>query len=407
VKFSCKQPDLIQALNIVSKAITSRTTIPVLKGILLTAGEDDALQLSASDLNISVETTMDAAVASAGSLIIQAKLFSDIIRKFPSGDVEIEEKENGVVHIKCMRSEFTLMSVPPDEFPGIQDISDGERISFDRDILKEMIRKTCFAASIEEIRGIFTGVLMEVKEDSLTMVALDGFRMAVVREKTESEEKRNIIIDARLMADVGRIIADTESGERRGNKEKETPEEDAKDAAKTAKKEAGARTEKEGEESSVFVELDDKKAIFHLKKTRVFVRILEGEFIKYKDILPKECATSVIVNKNDIQESVERASLLIREGKNHFIKCVISDDTLCIVSRTEEGAVREEVSIDKTGEDLSIGFNAKFILDALKAISDEDIRMEFNTATAPCLIKPMEGDSFEYMVLPVRLSAGN
>jgi DNA polymerase-3 subunit beta len=368
MKFSCNQQTLSKALNTVSKAVTSRTTIPILKGILLEVNGDNTLTLSASDLDLSIEKRIEVAAEEVGSVVVSARLFSDIVRKLPNEEIQIEEQENNTIIIKCLASEFTIVGQPADEFPNIGDINLDKKISLDRDILKEMIKKTSFAASIDESKGIIVGVLVEMEEEYLNMVALDGFRMAITREAVKNEEKKKIIIAARILNEINKIISENEEGK------------------------------------EIFFILDEKKAVFLLDETKVVLRLLEGDFIKYNDILPKEWKCRAILNRSEMLSSIERASLLAKEGKNNLIKLSIFRDKIIITSRSEEGNVKEEVFVEKEGVDLDIGFNSKYLLDVLKAVDDERIAMEFNTSVSPCLIKPLEGRKFEYLVLPVRIS---
>ena len=369
MKFSCNQQILSKALNTVSKAVTSRTTIPILKGILLEVNSENTLTLSASDLDLSIEKRIEVSSEEEGSVVVSARLFSDIIRKLPNEEILIEEQENNTIVIKCLASEFTIVGQPADEFPNIGEINEEKKLSLEKDILKEMIKKTSFAASIGESKGIIVGVLIEMEEESLNMVALDGFRMAITREEMKNEEKKKIIIAARILNEINKIISENE---------------DSKE---------------------IYFILDEKKAVFLLDGTKIVLRLLEGDFIKYNDILPKEYKSKVIVNRNELLNSIERASLLAKEGKNNLIKLSIFRDKIIITSRSEEGNVKEEVFIEKEGTDLDIGFNSKYILDVLKAVNDERIVMEFNTGVSPCLIKPLEGRKFEYLVLPVRISS--
>ena len=368
MKFSCNQQTLSRALNTVSKAVTSRTTIPILKGILLEVNEDNTLTLSASDLDLSIEKRIGVNAEESGSVVVSARLFSDIVRKLPNEDIQIEEQENNTIIIKCLASEFTIVGQPADEFPNIGEINLDKKLSLEKDILKEMIKKTSFAASIDESKGIIVGVLVEMEEEYLNMVALDGFRMAITREAMKNEEKKKIIIAARILNEINKIISENE---------------DSKE---------------------IFMILDEKKAVFLLDETKVVLRLLEGDFIKYNDILPKEYKSKVIVSRNDLLNSIERASLLAKEGKNNLIKLSIFRDKIIITSRSEEGNVKEEVFVEKEGTDLDIGFNSKYLLDVLKAVDDEKIALEFNTSVSPCLIKPTEGRKYEYLVLPVRIS---
>jgi len=368
MKFSCNQQTLSKALNTVSKAVTSRTTIPILKGILLEANSENTLTLTASDLDLSIEKRVDVSVEEEGSVVVSARLFSDIIRKLPNEEIQIEEQENNTIVIKCLASEFTIVGQPADEFPNIGELNLENKLSLEKDILKEMIKKTSFAASIDESKGIIVGVLIEMEEESLNMVALDGFRMAITREPMKNNEKKKIIIAARILNEINKIISEND---------------DSKE---------------------IFFILDEKKAVFLLDGTKIVLRLLEGDFIKYSDILPKEHKSRVTVNRTELLNSIERASLLAKEGKNNLIKLSVFRDKIIITSRSEEGNVKEEVFIEKVGDDLDIGFNSKYILDVLKAVNEESIAMEFNTSVSPCLIKPLEGQAFEYLVLPVRIS---
>lgn len=368
MKFSCNQQTLSKALNTVSKAVTSRTTIPILKGILLEVNQDNTLTLSASDLDLSIEKKVDVIAEEEGSIVVSAKLFSDIIRKLPNEEIQVEEQENNNIMIKCLASEFIIVGQPADEFPNIGEINEENKILMEKDILKEMIKKTSFAASIDETKGIIVGVLIEMEEEALNMVALDGFRMAINREEMKNKEKKKIIIAARILNEINKIIIEHE------------------------------------ENKDIYFILDEKKAVFLLDETKIVLRLLEGEFIKYNDILPKEYKSRVVVNRNELLNSIERASLLAKEGKNNLIKFSVFRDKIIITSRSEEGNVKEEVFIEKEGADLDIGFNSKYILDVVKVLNDENIVMEFNTSVSPCLIKPVEGRKYEYLVLPVRIS---
>lgn len=208
MKFTCNQSVLTKALNIVSKAVTSRTTIPILKGILLEVSNNGTLKMSASDLDITIEETIEVENAESGSIVVQSKLFGDIIRKLPNADVSVEQEEGNVI-IKCMNSQFSIIGLSPDEFPNIKDIEENQdNIVFNKTILKEMIRKTSFAASIDESKGVITGILIELLADGINMVAIDGYRMAITREAMINKEEKNVIISAKIMNEISKILSD-------------------------------------------------------------------------------------------------------------------------------------------------------------------------------------------------------
>lgn len=370
MKFTCSQQSLSKALNTVSKAVTTRTTIPILKGILLKTSADGTLTLSASDLDLSIEKKIDVNVEQEGSVVVLSKLFSDIIRKLPNEQILIEEKENNTIMIKTNSSEFTIVGLPADEFPNINDAADNSNVlSFDKEIFKDMVKKTSFAASIDEAKGIIVGVLMEMEPDYVNMVALDGFRMAVAREEMKNAESKNIIISSKIINEVNKIVSETDS------------------------------------EGDINIMLSDKKAVILVDNTKVIIRLMDGEFIKYKDILPKVNKTKVEIGRAVLLESIERASLLAKEGKNNLIKLSIKNNLMTITSKSEEGNVKEEIIMEKTGDDLEIGFNSKYVIDVLKAVDDEQVMMEFNTSTTPCLVKPLTGNRYEYLILPVRIAS--
>lgn len=368
MKFTCSQQVLSKALNTVSKAVSTRTTIPILKGILINAHDIGSVTFSASDLDISIEKNIEANIETSGSIVVNSKLFGDIIRKLPNEQVLIEENNNQVT-IKTSSSEFTISGLSSEEFAEVGKIQEGkETLTFNTNLFKNMIKRTSFAASIDESKGIIIGVLIELEPDSVNMAALDGFRMAVTRESITNTNHKNIVISAKILNDINKIISESE------------------------------------DEGDIQFLLDDKQAIVLVEETKIVLRLLEGEFIKYKDILPTQNQTNLLIEKSVLLNSIERASLLAKEGKNNLIKFIIKNNLLTITSRSEEGALKEEIIMEKTGEDLEIGFNSKYIIDVLKAIDDDTIKLEFNTSVTPCIIKPIEGNYFEYLILPVRIS---
>ena len=368
MKFTCNQQILAKALNTVSKAVSNRTTIPILKGIMIKATEEGSLILTASDLEISIKKEINADVQEPGAIVVMAKLFGDIIRKLPNEDILISCDESGTVLIKTSFSEFNVVSFPTDEFPEIGNKEEGsESITLDRDIFREMIRKTSFAASVDESKGVLTGILTEIDEDFIKMVSLDGFRLALVKENMKSASSNKFIIAAKVMNEISKIISEDE------------------------------------EDSDINIMLGEKREVINVGSNEIIIRRMEGEFIKYNDILPTENTTNVIVSKEMLLESIERASLLSREGKNNLIKMIIKNDLMTITSRSEEGNVKEEIIVEKTGNDLEIGFNSKFVLDVLKVIDDEQVSLNFKTGVSPCVVKPVDGDYYEYLILPVRI----
>ena len=370
MKIICKQEKLIKALNIVSKAVSQTSTLGITKGILIKTEGDMQISLSATDIQISITTKMDAIVNEKGGIVVSARIFTDLVRKLPSGDILIATDEKNVVSIKTEQSEYDLQGKEEEEFPRIDSDEEGKQIRIDKEDIRDLIEGTAFAASTDESRGVITGVLFEMKEGTLSLVALDGYRVAIKRDGRDSFKGEDIkaIVPAKLMREISKILADT----------------------------AG--------EEEVLLDIGERRIKLYTEDTLVRVNLLEGEYIKYKDVLPKDNLVSVVIGKNSLLSAAERAAMLRSEGKNAFIRFSITDEDLTVSSRADEGKGRETINIEKKGEDLEIGFDAKFITDALKAIPDEEIEMQFNTSVSPCLIKPVSGDRFEYLILPVRLS---
>ena len=372
MKFLCEQTDLVNALNIVSKGISSRSTLPILKGVLISCNKEKGnVKISSSDLELSIDTCINAHVEEEGEIVVYAKLFSDMIRKLDSGNVSFEIVEGNKVKIVNGTYEALLPGIDGNEedFPRIENIEEGVSFSLDKEMLKEMIKGSSFAASIDEVRGIITGILIEISKDGISMVALDGFRMAIKREKVKSEHEKKIVIAGRIINEIGKILSEN------------TKDED------------------------ITVKISDKKAYFIMEDTIVVTKLMDGEFIKYKDIIPKESEIKVLVNKRMLVDCVERASIIGKEGNNAFIKLNIEENELAVSSRADQGATHELLPVDKEGNNIEIGFNARFMIDTLKAINDENIKIIFNKSISPCLIRPLKGDSFEYLILPVRLSS--
>jgi len=324
-------------------------------------------------MDLSIEKTIDVYNAEEGDIVLPAKLFTEIIRKLPDEEINISLEEYNNVSIRTSGSEFKIVGMEADEFPEMENVSEdaNERISFDIETFREMIKKTSFAASTDESKGVIVGVLIEMRSDSINMVALDGFRMAVSSETVHNGKDTDIIISARILNEISKIISESENTD-------------------------------DGENNIELI-FDDKKAVISNSDSKIILRIIEGKFLKYRDLLPDKFKTIVNINKNMLHDSIERASLFAKEGRNNLIKLSITDDNLQITSKSEAGNVNENIPINKEGDDIEIGFNSKYLLDGLKAIKEDNIVMNFNTNVTPCIFRPLEGDNYTYLILPVRI----
>ncbi len=366
MKIICSQKELSTAVNIVQKAVSTKTTLPILKGILLEA-KDDKLKLVGNDLDIGIENCIKTKTIKEGAVVISSRLFGDIVRKLPSSDVEIEVDDHNNVFIRCENSDFKLMGQPAIEFPELPYVEEENSYIIGQDLFKNMIRQTIFATSQDETRPILTGSLIEIEKKNISMVAIDGYRLAIRKAYLNTDIDNKAVIPSKTLNEINRILGNEAEGD-------------------------------------IHISFTDKHILFTLDETRIISRLLEGEFINYLQIIPKEYKSRAKVSTKSLLDSIERASLVAKEGKNNLIKFSIKDDIMDVSSNVEIGSVNEEVRIELEGEDLDIGFNSKYLLDALRVIDSEEIYLEFTTGVSPCIMKPADNENYTYLLLPVRLS---
>ncbi len=366
MRFLCHQKTLLNSINIVQKALSSKTTLPILKGIYIEVF-DNYLKLMATDLEIGIENIIEVNCLEEGALVVDARLFSDIIRKLPDAEIEISLQENNQVYIKCENSQFNIFSYDAEDFPELPLIEEENLYEIPQDLFKDMIRQTIFATSLDESRPVLTGALIEIEENNINMVALDGYRLALRKGKIDPIIDNKIIIPAKTLNEMNRIIPD--------------------------------------DDNNIKMTITKNHVLFIMDNVKVISRLLEGEFINYKQILPREYKTKVKVNTKSLLDSIERAALVAREGKNNLIKFDIRDNKITITSNSELGKVHEEVYIDLEGSDIEIAFNSKYFVDALRIVDEEEIYLEFTTNLSPGILKPVSNDNYIYLILPVRLSS--
>ncbi|WP_432662103.1 DNA polymerase III subunit beta [Wukongibacter baidiensis] len=366
MKIICSQKQLSSAVNIVQKAVSTKTTLPILKGILLEA-KDDQLKLVGNDLDIGIENYIETKIIREGSIVISSRLFGDIIRKLPNSDIELEVDSQNNVFIRCENSDFKLVGQPAMEFPELPFVEEENTYVIGQDLFKNMIRQTIFATSQDETRPILTGSLIEIGNRNISMVAIDGYRLALRKAYLNSDIENKAVIPSKTLNEINRILGNESEGE-------------------------------------IHISFTDKHILFTIDEIRIISRLLEGEFINYDQIIPKEFKSKAKVSTKNLLDSIERASLLAKEGKNNLIKFSIKDEIMNVSSNVEIGSVNEEVSIELEGEDIDIGFNSKYLLEALKVIDSEEIYLEFTTGVSPCIMKPTDNDNYIYLLLPVRLS---
>lgn len=364
MKFSVEKSKLQEAISNAQKAITGKTTMPILQGIYIKA-IDNELTIIGSDIDLTIETKIDADVIEPGTIVVDAKLFGEIIRKLPNAPVLIESMENNTITIQCLKSIATLIHMNSDEYPNLPKINENMIFTIPQGLIKNMIKGTIFAIAQDETRPILTGILFEVKDGKLNLVALDGYRVALRRENIDSVNSINAVIPGKTLNEVSKILEESDN--------------------------------------PTHITFTPNHILFNLGNTRVISRLLEGEFIKYESIIPKEYNLKVLVKKCDILNSIERASLMGKEGKTNLVKLDIEDENMIITSNSQLGKAREEVPIILQGGSLKIAFNSKYLIDVFKIMDEEEVVIEFSSSISPCVIKNKENDNCSYLLLPVRL----
>lgn len=369
MKFSCEKALLQAAISSTSRAVSPKSSIPALEGILLEAGCD--LRLTGYNLETGIRTIVPADIREEGTLVLGARLFGEIVRKLPD-DIVTFQSENYMVNIKCGMSEFNILGTDPEEFPELPTVEYQNSLILPQSRLKAMISQTLFAVSDNESRPIHTGSLFEVDSEGLTIVSVDGYRLALRHEsidKKEGAETFSFVVPGAALSEVEKICSDVDE---------------------PASVTQGAR-----------------HVMFKVGDTMLVSRRLEGEFLAYRQAIPRNNTIHVEGDTRALLSSIDRVSLIISDKLKSPLRCVFDSNLLKISTKTAIGDAYDECPLSGDGGGLEIGFNNKYLMDALKAAPADKVRLELTTGVSPCVILPTEGEeNFLYMVLPVRLKAG-
>lgn len=369
MKFSCEKALLQAAISTTSRAVSPKSSISALEGILLEAGSD--LRLTGYNLETGIRTIVPADIREEGTLVLGARLFGEIVRKLPD-DIVTFQSENYMVNIKCGMSEFNILGTDPEEFPELPTVEYQNSLILPQSRLKAMISQTLFAVSDNESRPIHTGSLFEVDSEGLTIVSVDGYRLALRHEsidKKEGAETFSFVVPGAALSEVEKICSDVDE---------------------PASVTQGAR-----------------HVMFKVGDTMLVSRRLEGEFLAYRQAIPRNNTIHVEGDTRALLSSIDRVSLIISDKLKSPLRCVFDSNLLKISTKTAIGDAYDECPLSGDGGGLEIGFNNKYLMDALKAAPADKVRLELTTGVSPCVILPTEGEeNFLYMVLPVRLKAG-
>jgi DNA polymerase-3 subunit beta len=376
MRFIIQRDRLVQSVQDVMKAVTSRTTIPILTGIKIVA-DHEGVTLTGSDSDISIESFIPkeeegneiVEIKQPGAIVLQAKFFSEIVKKLPTDSVEIEVQNHLQTVIRSGKSEFNLNGLDAEEYPHLPQIEENNKFSIPTDLLKAMIRQTGFAVSTSETRPILTGVNWKMENGELICIATDSHRLALrkARVETEMNDNYNVVIPGKSLNELSKIVDDSNE--------------------------------------HVDIVITENQILFKAKHLLFFSRLLEGNYPDTSRLIPNESKTDVTVRAKDFLQAIDRASLLAREGRNNVVKlATLEDEGLEISSNTPEiGKVVEEVQSQATeGEELKISFSAKYMMDALKALEGTDIKISFTGAMRPFVIRPVHDETILQLILPVR-----
>ena len=365
MKIICSKSNLVKGVSIVSKAVPSKTTMPILECILIDA-TTNIIKLTANDMELGIQTEIEGQIIERGMIAIDAKIFSEIVRKLPDNEITIETNENLQTIITCEK--FDLGGKAGEEFSYLPVIEKEDSIEISQFTLKEIIRQTIFSIADTESNKLMTGELFEIKNNMLRVVSLDGHRISIRKiELKNNVSDKKLVVPGKTLMEVSKIL----SGEL---------------------------------ESMVSISYTNNHIVFEFDNTIVVSRLIEGEYFKIDQMLSSDYETKVRINKKELLSCIDRATLLVKEGDKKPIIINIGDELMELKIKSQIGSMNEEILINKEGKDLLIGFNPKFLIDALRVIDDEEVTLYLMNAKAPCFIKD-ENESYIYLILPVNFNA--
>ena len=369
MRFTCEKSTLVSGLNIASRTVAQKSSLSVIEGILCKAG----MTLSLTGYNMETAITYDipAEVTDPGECILPAKLFGDIVRRLPEGPVTVVVDDNFKVSIRAGFASFTIAAESAEDYPNLPDVNEGRGVKIPQNELKKLISGTIFAVSENQARPIHTGVRFEVENDSISCIAVDGFRLArrTYHPETETGRTMAFVVPSPALKEVEKILSDVE-------------------------------------ENAEFT-LGAKHILFQIGGATLVCRLLDGDFLDWKRVVPTNCPVKLVAHVSDLSSSIERVGLIVSEKFKSPVRCVFSNQVLLLKTSTTIGAAEDQCAIAGDGKELEIGFNVRYLADALRAVPSEEVTLELTNGLSPIVLTPVdEKEDFAYMVLPVRLKNG-
>ena len=369
MRFTCEISMLVQGLNIAGRAVAAKSSLSVIEGVLCRAGHN--LSLTGYNMETAITFDIEAEVTDPGDCILPAKLFGDIVRRLPEGPVTVVVSEDFKVSIRSGYASFTISAESADDYPDLPDVNTGRPIRIPQNKLKELIGGTLFAVSENQGRPIHTGVKFEVTNDSITAIAVDGFRLARRTWHPEESTQRELsfVVPAAGLKEVEKILTDCE-------------------------------------EMASFT-LGPKHILFQIGDATLVCRLLEGEFLDWRKVVPTNCPIQLVANVSDLCSSVDRVGLIVSEKYKSPVRCIFGHQELLMRTNTTIGAAEDRCSFAGDGKELEIGFNVRYLADALRAVPSEEVTLELTNGLSPIVLTPVDDKhDFAYMVLPVRIKNG-
>ena len=366
MKIRCQKAELVKGVSIVSKAVPTKTTMPILECILIDA-TTNTIKLTANDLELGIETIIEGNVEQKGMIALDAKIFSDIVRKLPDNEITIETDSNYQTLILCEKAKFNISGKSGDDFSYLPYIERDIPVVISQFTLKEVIRQTIFSIADNDSNKLMTGELFEINGETMKVVSLDGHRISIRKiELSNSYEPVKVVVPGKTLIEISKIL----SGD---------------------------------VDSEVHIYFTNNHVVFEFDNTVVVSRLIEGEYFRVNQMLSNDYETKVKINKKELLNCIDRATLLVKEGDKKPIIINIQDEMMELKIKSQLGTMDEEIYIEKEGKDLMIGFNPKFLIDALRVIDEEEVQIYYLNAKAPCFIKDAQ-ESYIYLILPVNFN---
>ncbi len=364
MKFTCNRQKLNEAVGNVQRAVASKSTLPALEGILVKAFENK-IYLSGYDLEIGITTSLEADIVTEGSVVINAKLFSDILKRMPEDKITIRTDEKLIIYLNSGKVDYKIIGIDASEYPELPTVADTDSISINGESLQSMIRQTIYAISDNDAKPVNKGSLFEINNNTIRIVSVDGFRLAIRTETIQYNGTKSFIVPGKTLSEVIKLIND--------------------------------------DSQNVTISAGGRHIIFRIEEYSIITRLIEGEFMNYKAAIPSSNSTSMKVSTRKFIDSIDRMSLLLTEKLKTPIRCCIEDGYIKTSCKTALGQAYDEFEAEIEGNDIEIGFNNKYMLDALRNTETDEVIIKLNGPFSPITIFPTEGEDFIFLVLPVRL----